>query len=101
MLRENDDHIEKTSVAYTQPLRRKEQREMTEGAHLGREVSEYTAQESFALVFFLILMECSAPKEIFVSFTYLWLLDWISVRVTGLGCKSCCKKVPPNGWLKQ
>ena len=100
-LRENDDHIEKTSVACTQPLRRKEHRERTKGAHLGREVSEHTAQESFALVFSLILMERSAPKEIFVSFTYLWLLDWISVRVTGLGCKSCCKKVPPTGWLKQ
>ena len=96
-LRENDDHIEKTSVAYTQPLRRKEQREMTEGAHLGREVSEYTAQESFALVFFLILMECSAPKEIFVSFTYLWLLDWISVR--GWVARAAVRKYHPMGGL--
>lgn len=98
---ENDDHIEKTSVACTQPLRRKERREMTEGAHLGKDVSEYTDQESSALIFPLILMERSTPKEIFVSFTHLRLLDWISVRVTGLGCKSCCKKVPPTGWLKQ
>lgn len=74
---------------------------MTEGAHLGKDVSEYTDQESSALIFPLILMERSTPKEIFVSFTHLRLLDWISVRVTGLGCKSCCKKVLPTGWLKQ
>lgn len=98
---ENDDHIEKTSVAYTQPLRRKEWRDVTEGAHLGRDGSEYSDQGSFALIFPLILMERSTPTEIFVSFTSLRLLDWISVRVTGLGCKSCCKKAPPARWLKQ
>lgn len=71
------------------------------GAHLGRDGSEYSDQGSFALISPLILMERSTPKEIFVSLTSLRLLDWISVRVTGLGFKGCYKKAPPAGWLKQ
>ena len=82
---------------------------MSEGCHLGRDISEYTAQENFVLVFksppplifSLILVECGSTKEIFVHVAYLRLLEWISIRVIVLGCKGCCNKVPHTGWLKR
>ena len=62
----NDDHIEKTSVAYTQPLRRKEWREETEEP-IWAETAQSTQTREASLLFPLWSSWSAAPLRRFLS----------------------------------